>query len=31
LSFGHCVVCPSLIYGSDNPFGIFKLLWCFHR
>jgi hypothetical protein len=24
-SFGHCVVCPSSIYGSDYPFGIFKL------
>ena len=29
VSFGHCVVCPSSIYGfwwpSDDPFGIFKL------
>jgi hypothetical protein len=24
-SFGHCVVCSSLIYVSDCPFGIFKL------
>jgi hypothetical protein len=25
-SFGHCFVCPSLIYGfSLPPFGIFKL------
>jgi hypothetical protein len=23
--FGQCVVCPSPIYGSDYPFGIFKL------
>ena len=25
-AFGHCVVCPSSIYVSDYPFGIFKLL-----
>ena len=25
-SFGHCVVCPSSIYTSDYPFGIFKPL-----
>ena len=24
-SFGHCVVCPSSIYGFGLPFGIFKL------
>jgi hypothetical protein len=24
-SFGHCIVCSSLIYDSDYPFGIFKL------
>ena len=24
-SFGHCVVCPSSIYDSDCPFGIFTL------
>ena len=23
-SFGHCVVCPSLISDSDYPFGVFK-------
>ena len=23
--FGHCIVCPSLIYGFWLPFGIFKL------
>jgi hypothetical protein len=23
--FDHCVVCPSSIYESDYPFGIFKL------
>jgi hypothetical protein len=26
-SFGHCVVCPSSIYSSDCPFGIFKLFF----
>jgi len=24
-SFGHCVICPSSIYGFDYRFGIFKL------
>jgi hypothetical protein len=24
-SFGHCIVCSSLIYDSDYHFGIFKL------
>jgi hypothetical protein len=24
-SFDNCIVCPSLIYGSDYSFGIFKL------
>ena len=23
-SFGHCLVCPSYVYTSDYPFGIFK-------
>ena len=26
--FGHCVVCPSLIYGFWLPFGIIKLFLC---
>jgi hypothetical protein len=26
-SFGHCVVCPSLIYGFWWPLSVFKLLW----
>ena len=26
-SFGHCVVCPSSIYGFWLPFGIFKLFF----
>ena len=28
VSFGHCIVCLSLIYASDFPFGIFWPLYC---
>ena len=28
VSFDHCVVCPSWVTASDNPFGIFWPLCC---
>ena len=28
VSFGHCIVCPSTLYGFSLPFGIFWPLYC---